>query len=251
MKTSAVAIVNAAFVTQILNGRSPLGTQVRVAGWNGTVARWATIVGVVGDTRARLDAPPLPTLYSPIAQAPASMVAAVVRGENVAPDALGREMQGAFAASAPLLEPPETFTVAERLVLQTRAARATATLLGILSLIALVLALTGIFGVVSFTVTQRSREFGIRVALGARAGTVLADVLRRTLLTTAVGIACGLVLAALAARAVAAQLYAVSPFDPFSFVAVVALLGASAAAAALQPAIRATRVDPVVALRYE
>jgi predicted permease len=249
--SSAVAIVNTAFVTQILDGRSPLGTRVRVAGWNGTVARWATIVGVVGDTRGRLDAPPLPTLYSPIAQAPASMVAAVVRGATTAPDVLGREMQGAFAASAPLLQPPDTFTMARRLEIQTRAARATATLLGVLSLIALLLALTGIFGVVSFTVTQRSREFGIRVALGARSGAVLADVLRRTLLTTAVGIGCGLVLAGLAARAVAPQLYAVSPFDPVSFVAVVALLSASACAAALQPAIRATRVDPVVALRYE
>lgn len=251
LHSTQVAIVSTAFVSQILKGREPLGVRVRIAGWNGTQARWATIVGVVGDRRGRLLAPLLPVLYSPLAQAPADMVSAVAHGSSVDVATLGREMQGAFASAAPLLEPPETFTVADRLALQTRQERVAATLLATLSAIALLLALCGIFGVVSFTVTQRAREFGIRVALGAQLKTIVADVLRRTLVTTAIGIGVGLVLAALAANAIAPQLYVVSPFDPLSFGGVIALLALCAFVAALQPALRATRVDPAVALRYE
>jgi putative ABC transport system permease protein len=100
-------------------------------------------------------------------------------------------------------------------------------------------------------VTQRSREFGVRMALGATEPAVLADVLRRTLVTTAVGVAIGLVIAALAAHAIASQLGSISPFDPMTFGVVVLLIFGSAILASLHPALRATRIQPVDALRYE
>ncbi|MBV8150106.1 MAG: FtsX-like permease family protein, partial [Candidatus Eremiobacteraeota bacterium] len=99
--------------------------------------------------------------------------------------------------------------------------------------------------------TQRYREFGIRIALGAAARTIVLDVLGRALAVTGLGVAIGLMIAAIGGRAIASQLYQLSPFDPITFVLVIALLLASAIAAAALPAIRATRVDPAVALRYE
>ena len=107
------------------------------------------------------------------------------------------------------------------------------------------------FGVVSFSVTQRYREFGVRRALGARGRDVLGDVLRRALTVSCFGIAAGTTIAIAAGGAIAPQLDGVSPFDPLTFVAVIALLLACACAAALSPAIRATRVDPAYALRHE
>lgn len=242
-----VVVVNQMFVDKYLSGIAPIGTQLRVPPLHSPV----TIVGVVSNERFALTNPPEPEFYQPIEQAGFPYGGAVVYAPGIAPATIGREIQTEFAREMPLEQPPDTYTMAQRLAAATAQARFTTILLGALAVIALLLALAGIFGVVSFSVTQRSREFGVRIALGATPGAIVADVLRRALLTTAAGIAGGFALAALAAHAIASQLNAVSPFDPLTFAAVIVLIAVCSLLAALQPAWRAMRVEPAEALRYE
>jgi putative ABC transport system permease protein len=242
-----VVIVNQMFVDKYLSGTAPIGTQLTVPPLHSPV----TIVGVVSNERFALTNPTEPEFYQPLEQAGFPYGGAVVYAPGVAPATIGREIQTAFAREMPLAQPPDTYTMAQRLASATAQARFTTILLGALAVIALLLALAGIFGVVSFSVTQRSREFGVRIALGATASAVVADVLRRALLTTAAGIAGGIALAAFAAHAIASQLKAVSPFDPLTFSAVVVLIAGCSLLASLQPACRAMRVEPAEALRYE
>jgi putative ABC transport system permease protein len=251
MDSAPVAIVNETFVRRFLLGTNPIGARIRAAGWNGTLTRWATIVGVFGDERDHLTQPPYPEYFVPMAQSPSAFTSAIVYAPAVESAVIAREMQTAFKATLPTVEPPDTYTVAQLVENHTAQERFTAILLGTLALIALALALSGIYGVVAFSVTQRSREFGVRIAHGATARNILADVLRRTLSTTAVGAAIGLVVAAIAARAIASQLGSMSPFDPATFATVIALVFVSAVLASLHPALRATRIQPVDALRYE
>lgn len=244
-----VAIVNEAFVNKYLAGTSPIGTRIHIPSWEKN--RWAQIVGVVGDERDDIAAPPYPEFYIPMAQDPAAYTSAIVYAPGVDPAVISREVQSAFAATLPTVQPPTTFTMPQLVANKTAQTRFATLLLLVLAVIALALALSGIYGVVSFSVTQRSREFGLRMALGGTARTILGDVLRRALVTTVVGAVIGLVIAALAARAIASQLGAVSPFDPMTFGIVVGLVFLSAMFASLQPALRATHVQPVEALRYE
>ena len=117
--------------------------------------------------------------------------------------------------------------------------------------VALVLASIGIFGLISYTVSQRTAEIGVRIALGARPGDVARLVLRQGLLMTAIGIAAGIGGAMWLTRYLRTQLYAVSPLDPSVYITVAGLLAGVAIVACLIPAHRATKVDPTVALRYE
>ena len=131
-------------------------------------------------------------------------------------------------------------------------ARSVGSLLAASASIAVAPRVSGIFGVVSYSVTQRYREFGVRIAMGAAARHIVFDSNRRSLAVTGIGIAVGLVIAVIGCRAIVLhKLYFLSPFDPITFAFVVVLLLGSAVAAAALPAVRATRVDPVVALRCE
>jgi putative ABC transport system permease protein len=240
-------IVNQLFVDKYLNGIAPIGAQLAVP----PVKTPATIVGVVSNERFALTGPTEPEFYMPLEQAGQPYAGAVVYAPGVAPATVGREIQRAFAGAMPLEQPPDTYTMAQRVAQATGQAHFTTILLCALAVIALLLAMAGIVGVVSFSVTQRSREFGVRIALGATSSAIAADVLRRALLTTGAGIALGLALAAFAAHAIASQLNAVSPFDSLTFVAVVALIAICSLLASLYPAWRALRVQPADALRYE
>ena len=124
-------------------------------------------------------------------------------------------------------------------------------LLDAFAAVALVLAIVGIYGVVSYTVTQRTREIGVRMALGADSAVTLRLVLARSMLLVAAGTVFGLIASIAATRVMAGLLYDVSPLDPLVFAAVASLLAAAGFLASLIPARRATRVDPVVALRVE
>ena len=124
-------------------------------------------------------------------------------------------------------------------------------LLGIFAGVAMLLAAIGIYGVIAYSVAQRTREIGIRMALGAQRGAMLAMVLRQSLAVVAIGLAIGLLAAFAATRLLASLLYGVGANDLFTYGAVVLLLGAAALLASYIPARRAMRVDPMVALRYE
>ncbi len=140
----------------------------------------------------------------------------------------------------------------ERLESSSRAReRFSAVMLGVFAAVAAVLAAIGVYGVLTYAVAQRTREFGVRMALGARAAQVLSLVMRRGLALTAGGITAGLVVAALAARSLESMLFGITPFDPSAFAAVAAGFTLVAVTASYVPARRATKVDPVVALREE
>ena len=246
-----VAVVNAAFAGKYLRDRNPIGARLRVSGWNGAPRGTATIVGVVANEQQRLSRPPPPMYYLPISQVAPNVVDVVVSSDTLTAQALDRALDRVVAQADPQLVTPRVYTIAELIGDAASTPRSSVVLLGALATVAFLLALSGVFGVVSFSVTQRYREFGVRRALGARARDVLGDVLRRALFVSALGIALGTTIAILAGRAIAPQLDGVSPFDPLTFASVIALLLGCAAAAALLPALRATRVDPALALRYE
>lgn len=209
-----------------------------------------SIVGVVADERDSLSAPPFPTIYLPSSAAMVFGLSLIVHAPRLDLPAAKKAIRSAVAAEFPQTEPPEVYSVSDVVANATQTERSAATLLGALALVPLLLALFGIFAVMSFSVGQRSNEFGVRIAFGARARDIVADVVRRSLVTTAIGVAIGTVLAAFAARAIAPHI-AVSALDPLTFGIVIALVVIFGAVAAIVPAVRATRVDPVVALRYE
>jgi ABC-type antimicrobial peptide transport system permease subunit len=160
-------------------------------------------------------------------------------------------VERAYASVDPSLPAPEIISYDKLFAQNSGRWQAAALLFGTLALIALMLALAGIYAVSAYSVQQRTQEFGIRKAIGARdahvLGTVIADALRQG----AVGIAIGLVLAALCTRLLSSLLFQTSPLDPLTYAAVIALLVGCTVLAALMPALRATRVQPATALRYE
>ncbi len=246
-----VAVVNQAFVQRYLSDRNPIGVRLRTPGWNGAPQSTRAIVGVVGNERQRLGRPAPPMYYVPMTQLAPNMLGAVVASDRLTPAALHAALDDAVASTDPLIEAPQIFSIDDLIAMAAANVRSSATLLGTLAFVALLLALSGVFGVVSFGVTQRYREFGVRLALGASTRDLLTDVLRRAILVAAFGIVVGAAIAVAGARAIASQLNGVSPLDPLTFAAVIALLLACACLAALIPAIRATRIDPATALRYE
>lgn len=246
-----VAIVNETFERLYAPNGDAVGMRLQTAGVDGTSRATRTVVGVVRDTRDNLARAMRATYYVPLTQTPMDFFSLDVRSEHLSRAALTAELARTAGAVDPLMAPPTPQSYADLFAGETAHARSAVSLLGTLAAIALLLALSGIFGVVSYSVTQRYREFGIRIALGAAARDIVLDVLGRALAVTGLGIAIGIAIAAAGARVIESQLYQLSPFDPETFALVIALLLASAVAAAARPAIRATRVDPAVALRCE
>jgi putative ABC transport system permease protein len=256
-----VAVVNQAFVDRVFHGNDAVGRKINVWG------PWISVVGVVPNVSQTLSVPPLPEIYTPLAQHPLAFFALMVHAPNGALPVMTREIQSAFTAVYPDKEPPKVRTISDIIALETQTKRFAATLLGVLGAVSLLLALSGIYGVVTFSVAERSREFGIRMALGANTGAILRDVLGRSLTTSAIGVSIGIVLAALDARAIMPYLtqdpgstataagtppqILATPFDPLTFASVIALTFMCTALAALFPALRATRADPNTALRQE
>jgi predicted permease len=242
-----VAVVSEALARRAWPGESPLGKRLRVPGW----PDWATVVGVAdGAKHTTMAAPLQPQAYVSFRQRPLIFTGAVVRttGDPMARAEAVRRAVWRVDPDQPVwrMRPMEEI-VAE----STGAARALAALTGAFALVALTLAAVGVFGVMSFLVTQRRREMGIRVALGARGGQVAAMVVRHGLRLTAAALGLGLAGALAAGRAVASQLYGVSPGDPATLGGVALVLALAALAACWLPARRAGRVDPKVSLTAE
>jgi len=244
-----VAIVNEALVRRYGIGDSPLGKVVRLA------TASVTVVGVARDSKYHtLTETPEPLIYVPLLQRLAgsglSQVSVLVRSRRDA-RALLPSIELAIARAGASVPVYDTGTLDDRLADLLLPQRIAASLLGFFSVLALTIAAVGVSGAVATAVGQRTREIGIRVALGARPNNVALLILRRHVLPMGAGIAAGLCMAAVGSRAAAAFLYGVSPTDAATFAAATGVIGACVFAAGWLPLRRAMRIDPTTALRSE
>ena len=208
------------------------------------------VIGVVGDTRrGTLLTPPVPELYVPYDLVPVSDPTIVVRAASGDPLQLARVVDARVASIDPGIPSVVPRRVADAIGSAYRDRRTLAMLLSIFATVALLLTAVGIAGVVSFMVARRTQEIGVRIALGASAGAVVGVVLRSVLLPVAVGLAVGGLSVIPASRLLRSFLHQIAPFDPISLAAAAAALLCTAALAAYLPVRRATRIDPLVALR--
>jgi predicted permease len=209
------------------------------------------IVGVVGDTKHLTVGEPAPPLvYYPLAQAYLPRMSLVVRS-RVAPENLAASVRGELRAVNGDVAVFATRTLRAHIEEALGAERLTASLVSVCGLLALVLAIVGLYGAIAYMVARRTREIGLRIALGATPDRLLALVVGRGLWIAGIGVAVGLASAAAAARALPLGLYGVTPLDPRTYLAVMVLLTLTAALAAYVPARRAVRIDPARALSQE
>jgi putative ABC transport system permease protein len=243
-----VCLISSEFARQFFPGEDPVGKRL-IFGFTEPVPR--EIVGVVGDVRRDgLGVVSRPEMYVPFAQDPwwAAYVAIRSKGDAAALASAVRNDVRALDPTLPIEDiQPMTHTVSESVAQP----RLRATLLGIFAAAALLLAILGIYGVLSYSVGRRTREVGIRIALGAQRGDVLRMVLREGLLLSAAGLAVGLAGAFVLTRFLSSLLFEVSRLDPWTYAAVAASLLAAGLLACWIPARRATRVNPILALRQE
>jgi predicted permease len=239
-----VVTINESMARHYWAGANPLGA--RISGDNGE--HWSTIVGIVADTRQQLNEEPGDEVYVPLFQSDQLQTTWLVRAQ-VEPVTMTREIRTALRAIDPD-QPVEHFRTLGEVRSASLAPRTlTATLLGLFGLLALVITAAGIAGVVALSVSQRTQEFGVRMALGARRADVLSMVLRQGMQLVLIGLAIGCAGALVLARVLSTMLFGVQPTDGVTFVAAGMGLTAVAAVACLIPARRAASVDPLVALR--
>ncbi len=250
-KAQRVLVVNEAFVKTYFPNGDAIGKRLRLGKLTADFP-WGTIVGVVGDVRGfALEEPPLPTMYWPVAQVRATpSLAIVVRTEND-PAALASAVRAAIGEIDPTQPIYEMQTLEQLVAKSLDQRRFTLTLMVLFGVIALVLSSIGIYGVMAFAVTRRTQEIGIRMALGASAIDVLKMVVGSGMFLALIGVAVGLIGAFALTRLMASLLFGVSPTDLVTFGLVTAVLLMVALLACYIPARRATKVDPLVALRYE
>jgi putative ABC transport system permease protein len=243
-----VAIVSEALAHAYWPGENPLGKHIS---FPGEKPDWREIVGVVGDTRhASLAADPSEDLYFPLRQYASWNCFLVIRTEGT-PDLIVAEVRRAVA-EVDRNEPLADFLTMEQHISNSMAGpRFRTVLLGIFAFLALTLAVVGLYGVMSYTVSQRTHEIGIRVAMGARREDVLRLVVGQGFKLTLVGVGIGIVGALVLTRFLSSLLYGIRPVDPITFVAASLALTVAALLASYIPARRAMKVDPLVALRYE
>jgi len=253
-----VAIVNAAFVRRHFGAETPLGRRIRLLPGNNLPGPWLTIVGVAPDTRmqgpydGQSDGA---GIFQPVAQVPPRWVTIVVRGRSGAPATWAEPLRQAVAR-LDRDQPIYLVNTADRLIDEALAQnRLLAAMFSVFGGVAMLLAAVGLYGVMSFAVSQRTNEYGVRMALGADVRMILAMVLRQAavqlVLGLALGLAVALALVTLGGAYVQGFLYQVSRADPLVWGSTVALLTLVTLLAALAPALRATKVNPVDALRAE
>jgi putative ABC transport system permease protein len=248
-RAAPVAIVTATFARRYFGSTDVIGKQLGLIPFTLTAAVPMTIVAVAGDTRASLAATPDAQIYVPFEQLP-SVLFFVVRSSLPSATLLA-QIDASFRDVDSNIAPPSVQSYGELLHRDAIRARAAMLLFGTLALLSLLLALAGVYAVTAYGVVQRTREFGIRQALGARAQDLLVSVVGDAMVQASLGIASGLVVAAIFGRLLQGLLFQTSPLDPLTLVGSVGLILAAITCAALLPAHRASRVDPAVTIRYE
>ena len=247
-----VGVVNQSFVREYFPNEDPIGG--RIAWARGNPRKWMTIIGVVGDIKHYgFGLPELPAFYTSYMQLDQPwkrwMYVAVKSDRNAG--ALIGEVKSQIWKVDKAIPVTKLRSMAEVMAASLGAQRFNMTLMGIFAAVALVLAAVGIYGVVSYSVTQRTHEIGIRMALGAGSGDVLKIVLRQGLMLAGLGVGIGLGAALAVTRVMSTLLYGVSTTDPIVFGAISIVLAGVALGATFIPARRAAKVDPMIALRYE
>ena len=245
-----VAIVSQFFVRQYLAGQDAIGKRIRERSPKNQTS-WATIVGVVGDVRRdSLDSPGAAEVYLPFTQSPMNFMSLVVRSATN-PTGLASAVRSEVRSldRAVPLQTVGTMEDLQRAGIATR--QLPAVLLGLFAALALTLAMVGIYGVISYSVSQRTNEIGIRMAMGAERSDVLGLVIGQGMMPVWAGLIAGLCIAVALSRTLSGVLYGINPTDPLTFGAVSLVLMIISLMACAAPARRAIRVDPLVALRYE
>jgi len=245
------AVVSAALVRESFGGRDPVGSRVWVDWGSARDGEVAEIVGVAGDARfVSLDRPIAPTIYLPQEQQPERFMTLLAHGP-ASPASLAPAIRSVIRRLDPELPVAELRPMEEVLADSLKQPRFLSTLLGVFSALALVLAAVGVYGLIHYTTSRRTREIGIRLALGGRPLDVFRHVMARGMVPVAVGALFGIAAAAAASRLLASLLYGVRAADARSFAGALAVLAVTALAACAIPALRAARVDPSSALRTE
>lgn len=250
--SASVVMINETFARKYFPNENPLGQRLDIGGRVAEGKPACEIVGVVGTAKhgslAEVDAP---EFYLPFAQNPDGYMDLVVRTAQPAPTGLETMLRRAVhELDAQQFVP--TITPLSQLVSQTLSqSRFNTGLLTVFAAVAIILAAVGIYGVIAYNVAQRTREIGIRIALGAQQRQMLTMILRQSLTMTAIGIGVGLLGAVATTRLLSALLFGVGATDPLTYGAVILLLGAAALLAGFLPARRAMKIDPVIALRHD
>jgi putative ABC transport system permease protein len=245
-----VAVISASLARRYFSGENPLGKHIKV-GKAESDRPWMTVVGVVNDVHYNwINKEDVPTIYGPFQQAPPYFTTIVLRtsGDPLKLVSAARAEIAAIDPDLPLYNiKPMDKVITESIV----GIAYVATMMAVLGIIALVLASVGVFGVMSYSVSERAHEIGIRMSMGAQTKDILRLVLGSGMLLTGLGLAVGLPIAFALARALSALLFGVEAGDPFSFFGLPLILAAVAALACYLPARRAAGLDPLQALRHE
>jgi predicted permease len=260
-KAPAVVIINKQAAERFWPGENPIGKRVRLQSGDGN---WLTVIGVTANARLDdMESAPYPEIYLAALQTPEflgegtgaagphmSYMTVVLRSSASAAELMPqvRRVVESFDRALPI---SQVLTMDEAIAVATAQPRFEMWLLAAFAALAMLLAAVGIYGVMNYAVAQRTREIGIRMSLGAGRSEIMRMVLSQGLKQALVGVLAGVVAAALLARLMVHMLFAVEPTDPVTFVGVSAVLVATALAAIAIPARRATRIEPVVALRTE
>jgi ABC-type antimicrobial peptide transport system permease subunit len=247
--STPVAIVSQELVRQQFAGDDPLGRRLRInfdhANGRNDV-EW-TIVGVVGNTRSNLDGPPRQTIFVPRTQRPGFGITFFARTEQD-PMLVATSVAGVVHSMEPEA-PVRTLTLDEVVGETVARPRALSVLVGVFALVALALAAVGVYGVIAYSVRERTQEIGVRMALGATATSVLRLVLGHALRLVLLGVLAGIIAAAALTRTLERLLYQVEPLDPWTFLGTALVLIVVATVASYVPARRGMRMAPVDALR--